>query len=63
MPAEIQNLKPEESGSDQSTCMMLAEVMYNATGEGFVLSAPGDFTKTAKLLKCPANCLSLTNGT
>lgn len=63
LPEEIQNLAPEETGSDQATCMMLAEVIYNATGEGFVLSTPGDFAKTAKLVKCPANCLTLTNGT
>jgi hypothetical protein len=41
---------------------MLASELYNPTGEGFILSNPGDFTKTAKVVACPANCNVLANG-
>jgi len=53
---------PIDTGSDQAQCKMLGESVYNKTGEGFVLSQPGDFTKTAKPIVCPAGCLQLTGG-
>lgn len=34
MPADLADLQPVEAGSDQSKCMMLAEAVYNKTGEG-----------------------------
>lgn len=51
----------QDAGSDKATCAMLASALYGEKGEGLILTEPGDFSITAKKIKCPPKCLELTD--
>lgn len=60
-PTELEGTAAEDFGSAIANCLYKGSSAWGPDGNGYVKTKPGNFSHTAKKIRCPTNCKKATN--